>query len=258
MKKITRKNSTAKKQEFSQALMDNDHYELHSTAPNRNGNSNANSRTIAGNGNKIQFESNPMNRSVPQHQTVYPPSSQNGQNSADPADFRSFFLPEEGYQWDFCIVLPNPEFYRKKHDEEDEEARAAGRALPSDTRTEFNSNHVPYREIVERLYLAGLQTYSFLSGDADEIFVKIRAPLQKLKDHATSVGLTMLYDPTYLKKCVDNQQHPIADDPEITTLTPYQFIYGPFDEGNRFLFFSFFLFFLLFTLFLCVSVHRKT
>jgi hypothetical protein len=223
-----------KKQDFSQALMDNDHYELNTTSTNRNGNIDGNSRTNTANGNRIQFESNPMNRTLPQHQTIHP-ASQNEKGSEVSTDFRSFFLPEEGYQWDFCIVLPNPEFYRKRHEEADEEARAAGRPLPSATRTEFNSNHVPYREIVERLYLAGLQTYSFLSGDGDEIYVKIRAPLQKLKDHASAVGLNMLYDPTYLKKQIDNQQHPIADDPEITTLTPYQFIYGPFDEGTKIL-----------------------
>jgi len=56
-------------------------------------------------------------------------------------------------QWDFCIVIPNPEFIEKGE-------------------TEPRKVNMHYREILERLLIGGLDTYQFYSGDGDEIFIK--------------------------------------------------------------------------------------
>jgi hypothetical protein len=223
-----------KKQEFSQSLMANDHLELHATSPApQNGNrSNPPSEhgSARGGSGRVDFETNPMRS---------PPVSQHAANysSLQPApvqhetDPRNYFRAEEGYTWDFCMVVPNPAHYERQRREKDDKLRSEGKPIPSITH--LNPNKVTFEDIIERLFIAGLQTYSFSSGDGDEIYIKVRAPLEILKRHANETKFIMQYDPTYLRNYIDRKHQPIADDPEITTLTPYQFIYGPYDDGKR-------------------------
>lgn len=118
---------------------------------------------------------------------------------------------KEGYDWDFCIVIPNPE---------DEGFRA-------EPTTE---EYLPPIEILERLHSANLQTYQYLSGDADEIFIKIRAPLDVLRSHAENMEFKMLLDSNYIKKHIENLKEPIGQDPNHTTLSPYEFIYASYND----------------------------
>lgn len=233
-------NKNSKKQEFSQSLIDNDHYELHGapSAPPAPGSSNN-----SNNSNNVPFESNPMRS---QQATLQPPPGGAASNRVPPPrlpsravsrrqskgdfEFKKFFKPEEGYTWDFCIVVPNPSFYQKQHEEEEAKLRAEGKPIPNVTA--LNPNKVTWEDIMERLHIAGLQTYCFQSGDGDELYIKIRAPLDVLRRHANQTEFKLLYDPKALREKVDKKSAPIADDPEITHLTPYQFIYGPYDDGN--------------------------
>lgn len=224
-------NKNNKKQEFSQSLIDNDHYELHGTSP-----------TAKNTNNNVPFESNPMRSQ--QQVTIQPAPSPAGRvpaprlpsrtvsrrASKSEFDFQKYFLPEEGYTWDFCIVVPNPSFYQKQHEQEEEKLRAEGKPIPSVST--LNPNKVTWEDIMERLQIAGLQTYCFQSGDGDELYIKIRAPLTVLRRHANQSEFKLLYDPKMLREKVDKKYAPIADDPEITSLTPYQFIYGPYVDGE--------------------------
>lgn len=118
---------------------------------------------------------------------------------------------KEGYEWDFCLVLPNPE---------DEEFK-------KEPTTEI---YLPPSEILERLHTAGLETYQYYSGDADEIFVKIRAPLDILRAHAQSIEYKMVLDPNYIKRHIENIKEPIGQDPKHTKLSPYEHIYASYDD----------------------------
>ncbi|RYY85774.1 hypothetical protein EON63_06855 [archaeon] len=80
--------------------------------------------------------------------------------------------------------------------------------------------------------LGGLQTYSYFSGDGDEIFIKVRASLERLRQHASLVGMTIRMDPEYLRKHVDNRRQPIQDNADLTSLPPYQYIYAPYEYGE--------------------------
>lgn len=124
----------------------------------------------------------------------------------------------EGYTWDFCILVPNPDF--------------VGDGKEDEKKDENTENRIPVGEILERLHLGGLQTYQFYSGDNDEIFIKVRAPLQRLMSHAEETGFRLLLDEHYLEKHVDDPLNPIADDPDITRLSPYEYIYGKYMQGN--------------------------
>ena len=228
MKKLLHKRKSG---EFSQRLLEqrasaNNNVELGNRAP---GNPQPRAFYI----NASASKQNTVNQYQPpiteQHTGQFDPSQSNtsySQMHDDNASLasgsgRSDYLPPtthtpvvEGYTWDMCIVVPNPD-----HDENKDKITA-------------NENRVSYEDIVERLYLAKLQTFCYKSGDGDEIFIKIRAPLERLQEHATLTGMTMLMDPSYLKKFIDNRSQPIADDPDQTNLTPYQFIYGPYNPGK--------------------------
>jgi hypothetical protein len=129
----------------------------------------------------------------------------------------------DGYQWDFCLVLPNPE------DEPFKELMSLKPVSDEDT---FKT----HTEIIEVLHLAGLETYQYYSGDADEIFIKVRAPLAILRRHAENVSYKMLMDPAYLKLHVENKDEPIGSNPEHTLLSPYECVYTSYDDTKRPLF----------------------
>lgn len=120
---------------------------------------------------------------------------------------------KDNYEWDFCIVVPNPE-----HD--------SFKSKP------LHKEFKPYTEILERLHLAELETYQFYSTDMDEIFIKIRAPLNILRRHAQNVEFKMLLDSNYIKKHVENLKEPIGEDPNHTKISPYDFIYASYDDSK--------------------------
>lgn len=142
----------------------------------------------------------------------------------------------EGYGWDACLVVPydpsddiyanGPNFSINGASAQDLEQGAS----------KYSPDHVSFTQIIERLYQAGLQTSCFKSGDGDEIYIKLRAPLRRLAEHAADSGWDMLLDPTALREKIDNTDAPIEDDHETTPLTPYQCIYGSFDDERPELF----------------------
>jgi hypothetical protein len=158
----------------------------------------------------------------------------------------------EGYSWDICIVVPYDahELASLRGDPassssllpKTEEADIEKQQQPEEKENEgengekYSPDHVSFGQIVERLYQAGLQTYCFQSCDLDEIYIKVRAPLRRLAQHATEIGMEMLLDPTQLREKIDNKEAPIEDDHEVTPLTPYQSIFAPFDDGKKFIF----------------------
>lgn len=134
---------------------------------------------------------------------------------------------EDGYGWDFIIMIPDPEYVKLQ---------------APDGVVDVDPAFVPHNEIVERLIIAGLETYQYRTGDEDEIVVKVRAPLSKLKSHATSLKFIMKYDEHYLQDVIDDPNKPIVDDIEVTSYSPYEYIYGPYDQGERVFIDNIFLF----------------
>lgn len=107
--------------------------------------------------------------------------------------FSSPQFASEGYKYDLIIVLPNPE-----HRE-----NVAKKFKPK----------IDIEEILERLHIARLQYYVFRSADNEEFIIKIRAPLDLLKEHADEIEFDMKIDERYLESEVDSKKHPIVHDP---------------------------------------------
>jgi hypothetical protein len=124
----------------------------------------------------------------------------------------------EGYKWDFCIVVTNPDF--------DDGSNAP--------KTEKHPDHISHEEILERLQLAGLEVYPYYSGDGDEIIIKIRAPLERLQARAVKTGIRMLLDDDYVEKYIDDPESPIQEDFDISKYRRYEFIYAPFTINSTY------------------------
>lgn len=118
----------------------------------------------------------------------------------------------EGYKWDFCLVLTNPDF--------DDGS--------GDPKPDPHPDKIGHEEIIERLKLAGLQTYCFYSGDGDEIFIKIRASLEILEHRAEKIGFRMLLDDDYIERYIDDPDERIEEDFDISKYRRYELIYAKF------------------------------
>lgn len=207
---LAKKNAQAKNSnaDYGQRLLSNDSGRSSSSAPHLE---------LKGGNNRVSFASyNPPGADSEQ---PYQPMNDNpmvAKQSSSSAAAPIKKQIQEKYKWDFCIVVPNPYFDGN-----------------SEIFKNRNQNQETYESIMERLHLAGLQTYAFQSGDGDEIFIKVRASLERLQQHADVTELQVLMDPIYLKERVDSQKEgKIRDDPEVTSLTPYQFIYGKYQKGK--------------------------
>jgi hypothetical protein len=148
---------------------------------------------------------------------------------------------KENYDWDFCIVVPNPdhEEFKKHH---------------------VHADFKPHSEILERLHLAELETYQFYSSDMDEIFIKIRAPLAVLRRHAQNMQFKMLLDSNYIKRHIENIKEPIGMDPNHTNISPYDYIYASYDDSKCIRLHQFHYFLSMFKPMLCIfhSHSEKT
>ena len=103
----------------------------------------------------------------------------------------------EGYQFDFALILPNPEH--------------------PDCKDKGFSPDLSLEEIVERLHIGGLQTYVYRAVDDEEFIVKCRVPLRRLKRFAEDIEFDMKLDEKYLEDVVDNRKNKIAHDPRKIT-----------------------------------------
>ena len=118
------------------------------------------------------------------------------------------FERANGYSWDLVIVREHP--------------------TPEDK--------VPTETIIKKLNDANLETYSYLSVQGDEVYIKIRADLERLMKQADAVNFKMLLDEKRTKELAEKglPAHGIAplalnDDPKYCSYGPYEYIYAKFD-----------------------------
>jgi len=122
---------------------------------------------------------------------------------------------EEGFGWDAIMVFP---------------VTPKEGAAPSMTR----------EQIITELQSVGLQTSMYYSAQKDEVYCKIRAPLQKLKEKADKLDYKMLMKPDVLRQMCeagfpeDNiAPIKIGESEEFSPLPAYKFIYGKYDTKEN-------------------------
>ena len=97
------------------------------------------------------------------------------------------------------------------------------------------------RKVVERITQAGLETKMFFSLQRDEVFVKIRCPLERLKKHADDMDYKLLLDPVKLRIHANKGKRDakgnwvwlpidIEDSQNQSPYDPYDMIYGKYDS----------------------------
>jgi anoctamin-10/anoctamin-7 len=126
------------------------------------------------------------------------------------------FVKTNGYGYDIVMIFP-------VHEEED---------VLSNEQQKWSM-----KKICERFAKVGLQLKLYYSVDREEIYVKIRAPLDLLKVEADVIDYCMELDPAELeRRCAtgvpEKNIDPIIFDevPEMTTMSPYESIYGKYDQ----------------------------
>lgn len=94
------------------------------------------------------------------------------------------------------------------------------------------------------LHAGGLQTYLYNSTQPNQRICKVRAPLSRLRAQAVLTEYIMQYDPDELQNLIETGVQKengeplikptyIKHDPNITTLTPYEYIYDVYSAGQK-------------------------
>ena len=130
------------------------------------------------------------------------------------------FRARNGHSWDYVLVF-------KVFDADD-------------NLTSFQKKF-SVRKVVERITQAGLETKMFFSLQRDEVFVKIRCPLERLKKHADDMDYKLLLDPVKLRIHANKGKRDakgnwvwlpidIEDSQNQSPYDPYDMIYGKYDS----------------------------
>ncbi|CAM9680880.1 unnamed protein product [Chrysoparadoxa australica] len=90
------------------------------------------------------------------------------------------------------------------------------------------------KEVITRLTMGGLETAMFYSAQSDEVYVKIRCPLDRLKAEADRIDYKLLLEQTTLRSACANgrpgvwEPINIVDEFKLCKYDPYQYIYAPY------------------------------
>jgi len=137
------------------------------------------------------------------------------------------FLKEYGYSWDYVFVF-------NVYDEDEKDHMTA-------FQKEFTMKNV-----IDRIENAEMQTQCFYSVQRDEVYVKVRCVPTRLKEEASRINYNLLLDKNRLrvkaqsgKKSENGQSYvwnpiTITDEFKISSITPYEYIYGSFINTSEF------------------------
>jgi hypothetical protein len=141
------------------------------------------------------------------------------------------FYSRNGYSYDFAMVF----------EVLDEEKKAE--------LTEFQTDF-SLKKIIDKMTLAGLETYCYFSCQRDEIYLKIRGDMTRLLDEAARIDYVLRLDEERLRIKIqagkrtgvamsddegDWKWKPIniTDEYRVSDLTPWQYIYGPYSMAEE-------------------------
>jgi hypothetical protein len=129
------------------------------------------------------------------------------------------FRTDNGYSWDYIICF-------RVYTEDD---------LLTQEQRSFSMKH-----ILARLSAGGMETRLFYSVQHDEVYCKIRAPLQRIMKEADRINYKLLLDSGMLKKtCLTDSSRPWVpvEIPETgnpqTDISPYDYIYCRYEYDEE-------------------------
>mmetsp|Transcript_1336 Transcript_1336/g.1776 ORF Transcript_1336/g.1776 Transcript_1336/m.1776 type:complete len:861 (+) Transcript_1336:116-2698(+) len=128
------------------------------------------------------------------------------------------FTEKYGYCWDYCMIFPTMPLQ-------------PGETLRQPTEL--------CRQSVKKLQEAGLETKCFYSFANDEVYCKIRAPLDRLEAFADFCDWKFLLNRHKLKELAEGGNpgknitgFKINDSPDISKYPAYEYIYGKYDTDE--------------------------
>ena len=133
-----------------------------------------------------------------------------------------------GYSWDLVIVMPyeNSQPVHVEAFAEDTYLDEFEKTVCC-VETDQTKPELKWKGMIDVLGGAGLETFAFLSVQKDEVYIKVRAPLNALRKQAMSVSYPMKLDKVNLEaKLADT---PIKRDEQNCRFDPYDHIYLEYD-----------------------------
>lgn len=136
-------------------------------------------------------------------------------NKEFPVMKEDLFLKEYGYSWDYVFVF-------EVYDEDDKEDM-----------TQIQRDFT-FKAVIDRVEGAGLETKCFYSVQRDEIYVKVRASPDRLREEASRINYKLMLDKNRLRVKAQAGKigvwNPITivDEYKQSPLTPFEYIYGEF------------------------------
>lgn len=158
------------------------------------------------------------------------------------------FVHENGYSWDLAIILPftAESMARSKDGEPSSNIRVhdpyseMGNSFDGEPTGEFTVPKLTPEEIVRRMNEAGLETFLFYSVKKDKLICKVRAPVDRLAQHADQIDYKMKMDEERVKEVAEwgipdknIKRIFINHDPTISKRRPYEYIYARYDTEDR-------------------------
>lgn len=142
------------------------------------------------------------------------------------------FRSKNGHSWDMAIVFKINEYNEKKLLD-----------LEKDQAKYEEAKSKSLKTILHKLANAGLETKLFYSVQHDEVYVKIRCSLKRLKDEADRIEYSLLLEPASVSNALklggtnkkSGLKWPPITIPEKTmetSISPYEHISAPFQSSN--------------------------
>ena len=137
------------------------------------------------------------------------------------------FQTNYGYSWDVVLVFKYHPFTPRSH--------VAVREVDAHLNSDFFERNEIF-PIVFRLHQSGFECAAFYSIQADEVYVKIRAPVERLLEEAERIEFKLLYDEDKLKHKMDELKVDIPMKSPVTHFNPYHYIYDSTHRNYNYLF----------------------
>jgi hypothetical protein len=153
-------------------------------------------------------------------------SRQDEKVQAEISDMRSRIIDKPGafravnhYNWDYVMVF--------------------GIRYEDDHQFSAYQKKFSVKEILNRLAAGGMETRMYYSVQRDEVYCKIRCPLDRLEREADRIDYKLLFDSNALRStCLHGRPGKwssisIQDEHNVSPLEPYEYIYAPYEYNSK-------------------------
>jgi len=135
------------------------------------------------------------------------------------------FEQENGYNWDYVIIF---------------------RVIPEDEEVDTYQKENAMRVILQKIHTSGLEFKLYYSAQKDEVYCKIRAPMDRLKEEADRINYKLKLNAETLRRMAEQSTSELSEHYEkehnikpivledlkgVSQKAPFEDIYGKYDQA---------------------------